>query len=122
MLRGLYKLTGTDSLLNQNSSLNARNLFILFTNALLVASFSAYILCDASTVEELCSSFFNWLTALAIIMNFLIHSWKTPVVLDLFRQFEEFIEISKLVEFIKFCTKSVASEPPLHCRIGKCRF
>lgn len=77
-------------------------LFILIVLISYFAATFSYFLYDATDVIELTSTFFQSLTAIAIITNYLVHFWKTPAVLDLIEKFDEFIVISKFGEFLEF--------------------
>lgn len=100
-LREFYQLTGTHPS-QHNHFINIRILFILTVLSSYFASTFAFFLYDAAEVIELASAFFQSITAIAVILNFIVHFWKTPAALDLIHNFDEFIEKSKFWEMFVF--------------------
>lgn len=103
----VYQLTGTyPSQLNQHHSINVRILIILL---ILTSYFSvtfSFFLFDTPDAMELANIFFQSISAIAYTVNFLVHFWKTPAVLDLIEKFDEFIAMSKCRERLDLKNKT----------------
>lgn len=59
-----------------------------------IASF-AFFLHEAETVDDYGVSFYTSISQLCTTDYFVMIVWRMPVILELFRNFEEFIELSK---------------------------
>lgn len=80
---------------NQNSSFNSKNLFVLMCLLQMFLSSLAYLLFEAKSIGKLADSFYMILTSLACAIFFSICIWKIANILQLIREFEQFIGKSK---------------------------
>ena len=80
---------------NKIRPFNSTTFIFLLSNTLLFLSTFAYLLFDAETLQEYGFSICGALTALNILMIFLIKIWRMPNILHLIEMCEAFIEKSK---------------------------
>ena len=75
---------------------NAKNIFVLLSMALFLISEFWYFLFNASSIEEYGQCFYGSISMLEISLYFIVNFSKMKSILKLIRNFENFIEMSKL--------------------------
>lgn len=101
-LRQLYQILGIySSETNQTHLFNWRVIFVTSSMILAFITSFAFFLWEAETIDDYGTSFYGSITQLCSVHNFLTIVWKMPLILELFRKFETFIESSKLFYLIQ---------------------
>lgn len=95
-LRQLYQMLGIySSETNQNFLFNWKIVFIASSMILFFIGSFAFFLWEAETVDDYGSSFYTSISQLCTTNYYLILVWRMPAILELFKNFEDFIESSK---------------------------
>lgn len=82
---------------NKTFAFNSRNLFFIFCYTQACVTMGGYFLFRAELMLEYVSTLFMTLSALFVLINYLLVMWRIGNILELIAKLDKFIEQSKLL-------------------------
>lgn len=80
---------------NQSHLFNWKVIFSLSFMVLMFMTSFAFFLWEAETLDDYGTSFYESLAEVSSVHNFMMNVWRTPLIIELVKNFEDFIESSK---------------------------